>query len=133
MFSKIVTSSIWSEPDHVRIVFVTMLALKKHDHRVYATAYQLSLYARKTEHEVLDALRVLSSPDTKRIEPQEFEGRRIEKQEDGSWLVLNGRLYQELMTAGNDRARKRRWAAEKRAQVKEEKKALKYALERGAA
>lgn len=130
IFSKIVDSSLWLEPDHVRIVFITLLAKKDADFVVRGTAFNISVWAKKTEKEVLDALRILSSPDTKRIEKQPFEGRRIEKVDDG-WLVLNGKHYRDLMVAMNEKARKRRWAAEKRAQDKEERRARKYAKENG--
>ena len=66
------------------------------------SAYQLGQRAKKSEAEVLDALRVLSSPDTKRLEPQPYEGRRIEKTEDG-WLVLNGQSYEDMMRNLNRR------------------------------
>lgn len=100
IFSKIVDSSVWMEADHVRIVFVTMLAKKDADHVVRATAYMIGQWAKKTEAETLDALKILSSPDTMRIEPQPFEGRRIEKV-DGGWKILNGQVYQDLMRSIN--------------------------------
>jgi len=98
---------------------------------VRGSAFNISQWAKKTEKETLDALEILSSPDTKRIEKQPFDGRRIQKVEDG-WLILNGMFYRDLMVRENERARKRRWAAEKRAQEREEKRALKYADKHGA-
>ncbi len=83
LFSMIVESSLWDEEDYVVKVFLTMLALKDCDHVVRSNAYRLSRLARKTEKEVLSALKVLSNPDKKREEPQEFEGRRIEKVDGG--------------------------------------------------
>ena len=41
LWSNIVYSSIWDEPDHVCKVFLTMLALKESDHTVRLNAYQL--------------------------------------------------------------------------------------------
>lgn len=131
IFSRIVDSSLWMEPDHVVKVFLTMLAKKDSDMVVRGSAFNISQWAKKTEAETLEALKILSSPDTKRIEPQLYEGRRIERVEDG-WLILNGKMYRDLMVKENERARKRRWAAERRAQVREEKKAVKYGLENGA-
>ena len=89
-------SSIWLEDKNTRILFVTMLALKDRDHVVRHGAFELSRKANLTEAEVLESLKVLQSPDTKRLEPQEFEGRRIEKTE-GGWLMLNGEKYRKAM------------------------------------
>lgn len=130
LFSTIVDSSLWCEPDHVVKVFLTMMAKKDADMVVRGSAFNIAQWAKKTEQETLDALKILSSPDTRRIEKQLFDGRRIERVEDG-WLILNGKFYRELMVKENERARKRRWAAEKRAQEREEKKALKYADKHG--
>lgn len=113
IFSKIVDSSLWSEPDYVVKVFITMLAKKDRDNVCRGSAYNIAQWSRKTEAEVLDALKILSSPDTKRLEPQPFDGRRIEKVEDG-WVILNGKFYQNMMVAINHRAAKAKWAAENR-------------------
>lgn len=113
LWSMIVDSSLWSEPDYVCKIFVTMLALKDSDDVCRINAYQLAQRSRKTEQEVLDALRILSSPDRKRIEPQEFDGRRIQMHEDG-WTILNGPKYREMMSAEMKRARDRRSQRAKR-------------------
>lgn len=104
LFGTIVLSSLWTEPDHVVKVFITMLACKDGDHVVRMSAYNIAQAAHKTEAEVLDALKILSEPDRKRIEPQEHEGRRIQKV-DGGWLILNGQKYQEIMQAVFRRAK----------------------------
>lgn len=104
LWSGIVESSIWDEPDHVRIVFVTMLAMKDPDHVVRMTAYNIARASRKTETEVLEALKILMSPDTKRVEPQPFEGRRIEKVPDG-YLILNGEYYRQMVSKEMTRIR----------------------------
>jgi hypothetical protein len=114
LFSDIVDSSLWQESDLVIKVFMTMLAKQDRDYVVRASAYNIARWANKTEAEVLDALKVLSSPDTKRMEPQEFEGRRIERVEDG-WLNLNGAKYARKMRLLFERARKAAWARENRA------------------
>jgi hypothetical protein len=107
LWSGIVDSSLWDEPDHVCKVFLTMMAVKDADHIVRFSAYQIAKKSRKTEAEVLDALRILSSPDTKRLEPQEFEGRRIKSVEEG-WLILNGEKYRSKISLEMKRARNRR-------------------------
>jgi len=120
LWSGIVDSSVWDEPDHVVKVFLTMLALKDADHVVRMTAYQIGRRSRKTEAEVLDALKVLSSPDSKRLEPQPFDGRRIEAVEEG-WLVLNGAKYREMVSLEMRRAKNRRAQAKFREKEKTKK------------
>jgi len=119
IFSKIVDSSLWCEPDGVVKVFMTMLAKKDGDNVVRGSAFNISQWAKKTEAEVLEALKILSSPDTKRLEPQPYEGRRIEKVEDG-WMILNGATYQKLMVKINRRAYKADHEAERRARIRAE-------------
>jgi hypothetical protein len=96
IFSKIVDSSIWEETYQVRVLWTTILALKDSDHIVRYNAYRLSRRANMTEQEVLDALEVLLKPDTRRLEEQPHDGRRLEKVEDG-YLVLNGHVYEQMM------------------------------------
>lgn len=117
IFEEIVDSSIWAESDLVVKVFLTMLAKKDRDYVVRASAFNLARWANKTEEEVLKALKVLMSPDTKRVEKQEYEGRRVKKVDDG-WLLLNGKKYDEKMRLMFERARKSRWARENRVEVK---------------
>jgi len=107
LWSKIVDSSVWSEDDVVRIVFITMLAKKDSDHIVRGSAYQIGRWANKGEADVLKALKVLASPDKKRLEPQPHNGRRIEKVEDG-WLMLNGEEYRLKVSEEMRKARLRR-------------------------
>ena len=103
----VVDSSLWQEPDVVIKVYLTLIALKDEDHVYRGTAFALGDRAKKSELEVLEALRVLSSPDRRRIEPQEFDGRRIKAVEDG-WLVLNGPKYRDMVQKEMQRARNRR-------------------------
>src|SRR5688500_17862748 len=88
IFGTLVTSTIWGESKDVKILFVTMLALKDSEGVVRGTAEGLRRIADLTLEETLEALRVLESPDTKSTREQEFDGRRIRRVEDG-WLILN--------------------------------------------
>lgn len=110
-------SSLWDEPDYVFKVFITMMAVKDADHVVRFTAYQLARKARKTEEEVMKALKVLSGPDRRRMEHQEFEGRRVQKVEEG-WLILNGEKYRAMVSLEMRRARNRRGQAAHRERQK---------------
>lgn len=114
LFSKIVDSSIWAEPDHVVKVFLTMLALKDADQVVRYNAFAIAQRAHKTEAEVLAALKVLSEPDRNRIEPQPHEGKRVERV-DGGWLLLNGQYYEDMMRTLNRRVYKTKKQREYRA------------------
>lgn len=118
LWSKIVDSSLWEEPDFVVKIFLTMVAKKDMDHVVRANAYEIGKWARKSEAEAIEALRVLSSPDTRRIEPQPFEGRRVQKVADG-WLILNGEFYRSMMRAANRREYQRVKQKEYRKRKKE--------------
>lgn len=123
LWSGIVESSIWDEPDFIVKVFLTMLAIKDSDHVVRKTAYQISKISRKSESEVLEALKVLSSPDSIRIEPQDHEGRRIKAVEDG-WLIVNGEKYRTMISREMTRLRNQRsqaaWRERQKANPTEE-------------
>src|SRR5688500_16375361 len=107
LWNSVVESSLWDEPDLVCKVYLTMLALKDYDHVVRLDAYGIGKKARKSETEVFEALKVLANPDTKKITPQAFEGRRI-KAVEGGWLSLNGEKYRALVQEEMKRARNRR-------------------------
>lgn len=87
LFSSIVHSTIWREEDHVRIVWVTMLALADKNGVVEASIPGLSDVSRISIEQCTDALEKLKSED-KYSRSQDFEGRRIEDV-DGGWLLLN--------------------------------------------
>lgn len=129
LWSSIVDSSLWCEPDHVVKVFVTMMALKDADHVYRGTAFNLAQRAHKTELEVLEALKVLSSPDKKRVEPQEYDGRRIQAVEDG-WLILNGEKYRAQMSREMKRARDRKASAAYRERQKKKGDKSDYQIDR---
>lgn len=100
VFSKIVDSSVWVLPYHVRILWIVLLALKDSDQVVRYNAFGLAKRGGLSEAEVLHGLEVLSKPDKTRLEPQPFEGRRIEKV-DAGWKVLNGEFYKDMMRQAN--------------------------------
>lgn len=105
----IVDSSLWEEPDSVIKVYLTMIALKDEDHVYRGTAFGLGKRANKSEGEVLEALKVLCAPDSKRREAQAHDGRRLKAVEDG-WFVFNGPKYREMVALEAKRARDRRAA-----------------------
>lgn len=91
LFSEIIMSTIWREPDHVRIVWITMLALKNKRHIVTASLPNLADISKVSIEHCKQAIVVLSSPD-EYSKSAENEGRRIEEC-DGGWRILNGEKY----------------------------------------
>ena len=94
LFSSIVNSTIWREANHVRLVWITMLALKDRDGIVESSVPGLADAARVSLEECEQAIERLSSPD-KYSRTKDFEGRRIAECR-GGWRVLNHDLYRRL-------------------------------------
>lgn len=102
LFSSIVHSTIWREANHVRIVWITMLALKDRDGVVEASVPGLADAARVTLSECKAALLLLSSPDEYSRTPDN-EGRRI-AEVPGGWSILNHDVYRERDSFDHRRA-----------------------------
>ena len=99
---------------------MTMLATKNSDHVCELDAYRIAKMCnyRLTdgsvdELKVLDCLKMLAAPDTRRKVPQEHDGRRI-KAVEGGWLVINGEKYREMVSKEMAKARWRRAQAKAR-------------------
>ena len=91
--SNIVDSSIWGEPYHRRIVWITFLAKKDHAGIIRASVSGMQRAANVTMEEAQDAITCLESPDPDSRTPDN-EGRRIQKIE-GGWKVLNHQKYRD--------------------------------------
>lgn len=93
LFSTIVTSSIWGEPDSVRIVWISLLALADRNGEVAASIPGLARIANVAREPCEEALRVLLAPD-----PDDrsgvADGRRIEAI-SGGWRIVNYLTYRE--------------------------------------
>lgn len=94
--SSIIHSTIWREADHVRIVWVTMLALVDKHGLVEASIPGLADAARVTVEQCEEALEKLMAPDPYSRTP-DHDGRRIDAVE-GGWELLNHAKYRGLMT-----------------------------------
>ena len=106
IFQKLLFSSIWEEPPHVRVLWIGMILLAGRGSVVKANSYNLSRLVNLPVDQVEDGLRVLTSPD--RIRPdQPHEGRRLEVV-PGGWRVINADVYQDLMARQNAAFRKRK-------------------------
>jgi len=117
LFASIVTSTVWREPDHVRLVWITMLALADKWGIIEASIPGLADMARVTIPQCQDAIRVLSGPDTF-SRTQTSEGRRVEAT-DGGWQLINHGKYREKMSADERRVYNATKQREHRAKSKE--------------
>lgn len=112
LHSSIVNSSLWGEPDHVRLLFITLLAMCDKDGCVYGSRAGL-LRAANPDYEaclVLDPWDVLlapSSDSSDRIRAPENEGRRIEEI-PGGFRLLNFAYYRALRNEDDRREQNRR-------------------------
>lgn len=116
LFSEIIGSTVWREPDHVRLVWITMLACRDAQDTVQASIPGLADFARVPLDKCEDALARLSSPDPY-SRTTTHEGRRIEKC-DGGWRILNAEKYRKKMSLDERREYKRLKAREYRANAK---------------
>lgn len=94
LFNSIVTSTIWTEDDRTRIVWITMLALADKNGEVQASIPGLARIAGVPVADTESALERFLSPDPYSRTPDD-EGRRIEKIE-GGWALLNHAKYREM-------------------------------------
>jgi hypothetical protein len=110
LFGSLIHSTIWREPDHVRIVWMTMLAMADRDGVVEASVPGLADAARKSIPETEAALARLTEPDPYSRTP-DHEGRRIEAVL-GGWRLLNHAIYREK--ASTEEAREKAAARQAR-------------------
>lgn len=94
LFNSIVTSTIWTEDDKTRIVWITMLAMSDQNGEVHASVPGLARVSGVSLYDCESALVKLSSPDAYSRTPDN-EGRRISPI-DGGWELLNHRKYRAM-------------------------------------
>ena len=116
LFSSIITSTIWSEDDKTRIVWITMLAMSDQHGEVQASIPGLAKISGVDIKSVELALKKFMSPD-KYSRTKDDEGRRIEEIE-GGWGMLNHEKYRK-MASDEDRKRKN---AERQKRFREKRK-----------
>lgn len=116
LFNSILFSTIWQEPNEMRILWITLLAMSDSRGQVQASVPGLAKTAGITIAECEAALERLSSPDPYSRTP-DYEGRRIEKV-DGGWQLLNHAKYRALMSAEERREYNRKKQEEWRAKNK---------------
>jgi hypothetical protein len=111
LFSSIVTSTIWTEDDKTRIVWITMLALADKNGEVQASIPGLARIAGVSVSDCETAIGKFLSPDPY-SRTTDDEGRRIEPIE-GGWVLINHAKYREMASRDEQREaetkRKRRY------------------------
>lgn len=93
LYNQIITSSIWSEDDKVRIMWITFLASADAQGYVSGSIPGMAAISRMSLADAERSIEVLCSPD-KYSRSSENEGRRIEPV-DGGWIILNHAKYRE--------------------------------------
>ena len=117
LFTKILDSSVWLEPDATRLVWITFIAMMDEDGFVaLSTAGNVSARARVSMAAAKRAIESLEGPD-KHAEDQEFHGRRIERVPNG-WVVLNAEKYRNIVSRIVSREANRLRVAKHRAKKK---------------
>lgn len=108
ILSSILDSSIWSEPDDVVRVWLTILAMADRDGYVGASVKGIARRAVTVSPErTAECLAMFEEPDED-SRSDEFEGRRIQKVDRG-YLILNYRKIRDMHGAEAAKARKRDW------------------------
>jgi hypothetical protein len=97
IFTKILDSSIWLEPDATRIVWLTCIAAMDEDgFCCFASPANLAHRANVSLPACISALETLEGPDLNSSDPAN-DGRRLERV-PGGWMVLNCDKYREIIT-----------------------------------
>ena len=120
LFNSILASTVWSEPDNVRIVWITMLAMANKDGVVEGSIPGLAVFARIPLEQTQVALTRLAAPD-EFSRSKENDGRRIEAV-DGGWKLINHYKYRQQMSKDERREYLRVKKAEQRARDKSKPK-----------
>lgn len=95
LFSSIVVSSIWGLDPHVKVVWITLLALKDKNGFVPGTVPGLARMAVVSAAQCREALAIFEAPDDDSRDKGN-EGRRI-KTVDGGWMILGHERFQNRM------------------------------------
>lgn len=113
LFGSLLMSSVWSESQPTRILWITMMAAANREGEVFGSPVGLAAMARLTLDETLAGLEKLKNPEphsSDRTRNPENEGRRIEEI-SGGWRLLNYIYYRDLASAEE---RREQWKAAKR-------------------
>lgn len=93
LFNSIIASSIWSEDDKTRLMWITMLASADPAGYVSGSIPGMAAMARMSLQEAEKSIVALCTPDPY-SRSKEYEGRRLTEVE-GGWLILNYLKYRQ--------------------------------------
>src|SRR3990167_9771089 len=113
LWSSLIQSTVWREEMHVKVTWITMLALADQHGLVMASVPGLADAARVSIEQCVDALKHLSEPD-EWSRTKDHEGRRIEEV-DGGWILLNHGKYRAMQDAEERKQKVRQAVARHRA------------------
>lgn len=115
LFSSILDSTIWQEPNETRLLWITMLAMSDANGEIQSSIPGLARRAAITLEQCEKGLITLSSPDTY-SRTKDHEGRRIEEV-TGGWRLLNHGRYRALLSYEERKEYNRIKQAERRAKL----------------
>jgi hypothetical protein len=115
LFNSIVTSTIWTEDDKTRIVWITMLAIADKNGEVQGSIPGLARIAAVPVEACRTAIAKFLSPDPD-SRTKDDEGRRIEEI-DGGWSLLNHQKYREMASKDESREAEAKRKARYRAKL----------------
>lgn len=114
LFSSIISSSLWTEDNTTRIMFITMMAMADREGYVYGSPAGMARMACLSIDDAKTAIEKLTGPDpdsSDSLRNPDNEGRRIEEI-DGGWKIVNYTYYRDLKDADErrhkDKMRKRK-------------------------
>lgn len=111
LFSSLVNSSLWSEPDHIRLLFITLLSLADRDGIVYGSRSGLERAAMidpdaAEEINPWDSLMAPDNDSSDLMRNPENEGRRIEEI-PGGFRLINYTYYKGIRDSEDRKAQNR--------------------------
>lgn len=101
LFSDILDSTVWDAPSHVRVVWITLLAMADRDGIVSASVPGLAKRARVERTQCEQALALFMAPDPD-SRTTDFEGRRLQVV-PGGWLLLTYEKHRDRATLAEKR------------------------------
>lgn len=101
LFNSIITSTIWTEDDKTRIVWITMLAIADQNGEIQGSIPGLARLAGVSIEDTETALEKFLSPDQYSRTP-DHDGKRICKI-DGGWELLNHAKYRKMASLADQK------------------------------
>lgn len=101
LFDSIIHSTIWQEEAHVKVVWVTMLALADSKGEVQASIPGLAKASGVSLEQCLESLALFMSPDPY-SRSKDDDGRRIQEIR-GGWELINYKHYRDLKSSEQEK------------------------------